>query len=184
MAYTQAPGRGNKPKTGNGLPSALLQKKQEDIEIADNETLDKAFTSMNRTDFSGSGVTGNAKTGEFKANPFETTYVKGKNKYLPDFTIKDNKPVQRSSTSNTSTENISTYDYNNKNKPKSSAQLYSGFKNDSTMTMNRRNAAVEELRKQYKQTKDYMTYAGEIDKAVKNSKTVEKKKSPNRMNKY
>ena len=29
MAYTQKPGRGNAPKTGNGLPPVLVQKKQD-----------------------------------------------------------------------------------------------------------------------------------------------------------
>ena len=180
MAYIQSPGSPAKQKTGNGLPSSLLQQKQEVLDIPDNETLNKAFTSMNRTDFSGSGVTGNAKTGEFSANPFETTYVKSKNPYQPDYTIsKDPKKgtdIQKAIRSNANTTNQSLADYKNKNIAKSSAQLYSGFKKDSTMTMNDRNEEVKKLQLQFKQTQDYTKYAGAVTKAIEHSEAEKKKK--------
>lgn len=157
--------------------------KQEVLDIPDNETLKKAFTSMNRTDFSGSGVTGNAKTGEFSANPFETIYVKSQNPYQLDYTIsKDPKKgtdIQKATRSTVDT-NQSLAHYWNKNIAKSEKQLYSGFKKDSTMTMNNRNAEANKLRLQFKQTQDYMKYAGAVTEAIKhsdaNKKTKEKKR--------
>ena len=182
MAYIQRPGGPAKQKTGNGMPSALLQQKEEVLDIPDNETLKKAFTSMNRTDFSGSGVTGNAKTGEFSANPFETTYVKSQNPYQLDYTIsKDPKKgtdIQKATRSTVDT-NQSLADYWNKNIAKSEKQLYSGFKKDSTMTMNNRNAEANKLRLQFKQTQDYMKYAGAVTEAIKHSDAKKNKKNNN-----
>lgn len=46
MAYTQKPGRGNSAKTGNGLPSALLQKKT-NVKTSQNVSPTNVSTELN-----------------------------------------------------------------------------------------------------------------------------------------
>jgi hypothetical protein len=93
MAYTQSPGRGNKVKTGNGLPSAFLQtidgpatkkmkaqvakKEVKGLTFAENEAAKKFATNVSGP---GNAVMGNTKvnpkSGETEVKPSGNKLVK------------------------------------------------------------------------------------------------------------
>lgn len=78
MAYTQKPGRGNYPKTGHGLPSALHQEKVELTKKYDEgiQTLSNQRDKGNTP----SGMSVDSKTGKATANlPMHTTKKVGPN---------------------------------------------------------------------------------------------------------
>jgi hypothetical protein len=183
MAYTQNPGRSPLLKTGSGIPSALLQTKpnEELIQIADEETLQKAWLAMDKGKFNDKylGVSGDTKTGKFTANPYEKKYVKApKNTLVKDRVEEDGKTIKRSGSeyakSNSGSVN---YDYRN-NKEQTPGDFRKGFVSDSTATMNKRNERVKELELQYKQTQDYKKYADIISKKMNEKKPNQAPKKP------
>ena len=85
MAYTQSPGRGNGPKTGNGLPDTFRQDTDPPAKVEltkkfteGAETLKKnRATDAKATQGANSqGITINPSTGEASAKPYEKKLIK------------------------------------------------------------------------------------------------------------
>lgn len=77
MAYNQAPGRGNFPKTGNGLPDTFKQETDPPLQIAATNKFNEGVktykeklskTNQGRTDINVNPSTSEASAKEFKRN--------------------------------------------------------------------------------------------------------------------
>lgn len=75
MAYKQSPGRGNKAKTGNGVPSAFLQTidgpatEKMKAQVAKKETKGLTFAEQTAAKKFASGAAGTGVMGNTKMNP-------------------------------------------------------------------------------------------------------------------
>jgi len=157
MPYTQTPGRGNNPKTGDGLPvgltsgsaaNATIDPKKKPVANTEIEKTTDYTRNQKKTVASienSKGVYGettkNATTGMQEANSYTKKYVKGKNEYQGDRVIdtKTGKVEQTSSTFSGSSNKRGMSGYYDKAQAKTKNDLYEGYKKDSTMTMNSRN---------------------------------------------
>jgi len=139
MAYTQSPGRGNSPKTGNGLPDTFRQDTDPPAKVEltkkfteGAETLKKnRATDAKATQGANSqGITINPSTGEASAKPYEKKLVKGGAGTGRSYSMivgGDNKVVAQANSPV-------------RNNPGSNERLQSQYTKDSTYTMNQRNA--------------------------------------------
>jgi len=121
MAYKQTPGRGNSPKTGNGLPTPLKQQ----IETTDKYEAGKKKLAANRLKGANpGGLNINTATGEASVKPYEKKFVENKKTGQAHIVGGNNKTVASASK------------YGN---DKAVKDLRQKFVSDSTDTMNRRN---------------------------------------------
>jgi hypothetical protein len=125
MAYKQTPGRGNAPKTGNGLPSPLKQ----EIELTKKYDTGKKKLAENRAKgATPSGLNINKSTGEAVAKPYEKKFVENKKTGGASIIGGDNKTTATASSYGQGSE---------------VGKLRKKFVSDSTSTMNARNRAAE-----------------------------------------
>jgi hypothetical protein len=125
MAYKQAAGRGNGPKTGNGIPSPLKQ----DVELTKKYDTGKKKLAENRAKgATPSGLNVNKTTGVATAKPYEKKFVENKKTGGASIIGGDNKTTATASA------------YGQGSKVKS---LRKQFVSDSTSTMNARNRNAE-----------------------------------------
>jgi hypothetical protein len=125
MAFTQKPGRSPFLKTGNGIPSALMQ----DIELT--KDYDKGKKKMaearakHKNTGPGQGINIDPKSGVATAMPYNKKFIKGGKFQNAKIVSEDGKKVKVApNTGDRRTQNES---------------LYNEYKKDSTMTMNSRN---------------------------------------------
>jgi hypothetical protein len=123
MAYTQNPGRGNKSKTGSGIPSPLRQ----DVEPTERYVKGKKKYLQNaEKGYVHGGISVDPATGVAVTKPYENKLVKRGNQA---FIIGgDNRTIARAT------------DYG---QGREIEQLEKRFKADSTNTMNQRNLSAE-----------------------------------------
>ena len=127
MAYKQNPGRGNSPKTGNGLPSPLKQ--DNGIELTGKYT--KGVKTLKKKREEGKTDTGlniDTQSGFATAKPYEKKFV----------TNKDTKGASIMSGDNKTTATASSY-----GQGREVENLRKKFVSDSTSTMNRRHRSAE-----------------------------------------
>jgi hypothetical protein len=140
MAYTQNPGKPPLLKTGNGIPSALLQK---NISTGDDTSEDDNISTtslggvynaqqfQNRTNYESNGVVANPSTGQITKKPYPKTFNKsGTNARVININTKKVEAEGYGSSRKTTPQAAS--DLYNKNVPKSNEQLYNLYKKDST----------------------------------------------------
>ena len=125
MAYTQNPGRGNKSKTGSGIPSPLRQ----DVEPTEKYIKGKKKYKENaEKGFVNNGLKVDAATGVATAKPYEKRFVLNTRTGGASIIGGDNKTVATAT------------DYG---QGREVEQLQKRFTADSTNTMNQRNASAE-----------------------------------------
>tara|TARA_R110000868_G_scaffold22359_1_gene91764 strand:- start:754 stop:1230 length:477 start_codon:yes stop_codon:yes gene_type:complete len=126
MAYKQTPGRGNSPKTGNGLPSPLKQ--DNGIELTGKYT--KGVKTLKKKREEGKTDTGlniDTQSGFATAKPYEKSFVPATSKSQRAHIVGgDKKTVASASTYGGGAE-----------------KLRREFTSDSASTMNRRNRSAE-----------------------------------------
>jgi hypothetical protein len=90
MAYKQTPGRGNAPKTGNGIPSPLKQ----EIELTKKYEVGKKKLAENRAKGNTpDGLNINVRSGMATAKPYEKKFVENKKTGGASIIGGDNKTV-------------------------------------------------------------------------------------------
>lgn len=125
MAYKQTAGRGNGPKTGNGIPSPLRQ----EIETTEKYEKGKKKLAENRTKGAmPSGLNINKVTGVAAAKPYEKKFVKNTMTGGASIMGGDGKTMATASSYGQGRE---------------TEALRKRFVSDSTNTMNRRKAQAE-----------------------------------------
>jgi hypothetical protein len=126
MAYKQTPGRGNNPKTGNGLPSPF---KQEDIELTKKYSKGKKTLATQREKGNiDSGLNVDKASGFATAKPYEKSFVTNKITGGASVIGGDKKTIATATS------------YGQGSEVK---KLRKAFVSDSTSTMNRRNRNAE-----------------------------------------
>jgi hypothetical protein len=140
MAYKQKLGRGNSPKTGNGIPAVFLQTKNISTGDDTKEEDDLSTTSLGgvynaqqfqkRTEYKNNGIVANPSTGEVTKIPYPKVFNKGgTNARVIDTNTKKVEAVGYSGSRDTKP--LSSADLFNKKVVKSNEQLYNLYKKDS-----------------------------------------------------
>lgn len=147
MAYTQSPGGPAKQKTGNGIPSALLQSigPEETKQISRNaakksegytyKEVEQAKSLVSKGNFNSGGAKVNVSSGEITKSPYDATYVKKAN---GDEVYKGGKMIKKADPSNKDSKYLGTSGYSNDKQSKSNEQLKAGFKADSLSDQDRK----------------------------------------------
>ena len=152
--FKMKPGRGNMPKTGNGLPSPLRQ--DNGIELTERYT--KGVKTLKKKREEGNTDTGlniDKKTGFATAKPYEKSFVTNKATKGASIMSGDNKTMATASSYGQGRE---------------VEKLRREFTSDSASTMNRRNRSAELYNATSGGTKPSNLSSGQISSLVKLNK--------------
>ena len=174
MAYTQNPGRSPLLKTGNGIPSALLQKnistgddtgEDDNISTTSLGGVYNAQQFQKRTNYESNGIVANPSTGQITKKQYPKAFNKGgTNARVIDTNTK--KVIAEGYGSSRSTKPLASSDLYDKKISKSNEQLYNLYKKDSLSYVAGQDKEIASLGR----IKKRADLAGEIKEKPKYSK--------------